>query len=445
MANSKSSGGLNAFVNKHIMPVAAKIGSFKPLIAVRDGIAMAMPLIIVGSLFMIINSFPVAGWSDWLSKTAVHGISLAQILAKITNGSFGIMGLIAAFGIAWSYANQYKTDGVSAGIVSASVFFILTPSIMSGDKVPVEGFPYTYLGSRGLFVAIIFGLLSAWIFQWFINHNIQIKMPATVPPAVAKSFSALIPGAAVIAIAGCVYWLFAWTGWGNIHDVIMNILAKPLGALGDTLIGTLVSIILLSLFWFVGIHGGNVVNTAMQPIWLMQTDANRVLNQAGNLDLAHGGHIVTQPFIDNFVYMGGGGATIGLVLCIGYLVWRKRASKQNKVLAPLTIVPGLFNINEPTMFGLPVVMNLLLIIPFMIAPMVNAITTYCAMNLGLVPLCNGTVIPWTMPPIISVFLATGSIAGSILQVINIILDILIYLPFIAALNKRQLIEEDKAE
>ena len=176
MANSKSSGGLNAFVNKHIMPVAAKIGSFKPLIAVRDGIAMAMPLIIVGSLFMIINSFPVAGWSDWLSKTAVHGISLAQILAKITNGSFGIMGLIAAFGIAWSYANQYKTDGVSAGIVSASVFFILTPSIMSGDKVPVEGFPYTYL--------------SAWIFQWFINHNIQIKMPATVPPAVAKSFSA---------------------------------------------------------------------------------------------------------------------------------------------------------------------------------------------------------------------------------------------------------------
>ena len=156
------------------------IGSFKPLIAVRDDIAMAMPLIIVGSLFMIINSFPVAGWSDWLSKTVVHGVSLTQILAKITNGSFGIMVLIAAFGIAWSYANQHKTDGVSAGIISASVFFILTPSIMSGDKGPVEGFPYTYLGSRGLFVAIIFGLLSAWIFQWFINHNIQIKMPATV-------------------------------------------------------------------------------------------------------------------------------------------------------------------------------------------------------------------------------------------------------------------------
>lgn len=427
------------------MPVAAKIGNFKPLIAVRDGIAMAMPLIIVGSLFMIINSFPVPGWSDWLAKTAVHGVSLSQIMAKITNGSFGIMGLIAAFGIAWSYANQHKTDGVSAGIISASVFFILTPSIMSGDKVPVEGFPYTYLGSRGLFVAIIFGLLSAWIFQWFINHNIQIKMPETVPPAVAKSFSALIPGAVVIAIAGCVYWLFAWTGWGNIHDVIMNILAKPLGALGNTLIGTLVSIILVSLFWFVGIHGGNVVNTAMQPIWLMQTDANRVLNQAGHLDLAHGGHIITQPFIDNFVYMGGGGATIGLVLCIGYLVWRKRASKQNEVLAPLTIVPGLFNINEPTMFGLPVVLNLSLIIPFILAPMVNAITTYIAMNLGLVPLCNGSVVPWTMPPIISGFLATGSIAGSILQLINIVLDILIYLPFMAALNKRQIVEENEAK
>lgn len=407
----KKSGGLTAFVNKHIMPVAAKIGNFKPLIAVRDGIAMAMPLIIVGSLFMIINSFPAPGWSDWLAKTAVHGVSIAQILAKITNGSFGIMGLISAFGIAWSYANQRKTDGVSAGIISASVFFILIPSIMSSDKVPVEGFPYTYLGSRGLFVAIIFGLITGWIFQWFINHNIQIKMPETVPPAVAKSFSALIPGAVVIAIAGCVYQLFTWAGWGNIHDVIMNILAKPLGALGDTLIGTLVSILLVSLFWFVGIHGG---------------------------------HIITQPFIDNFVYMGGG-ATIGLVLCIGYLVWRKRASKQSEVLAPLTIVPGLFNINEPTMFGLPVVMNLMLIIPFILAPMINAITTYIAMNLGLVPLCNGTVITWTMPPLISGFLATGSIAGSILQLINIVLDVLIYMPFMSALNKRQLMEENRAK
>ena len=163
-----------------------------------------------------------------------------------------------------------------------------------------------------------------------------------------------------------------------------------------------------------------------------------------SLDLAHGGHIITQPFIDNFVYMGGG-ATIGLVLCIGYLVWRKRASKQSEVLAPLTIVPGLFHINEPTMFGLPVVMNLMLIIPFILAPMINAITTYIAMNLGLVPLCNGTVITWTMPPLISGFLATGSIAGSILQLINIVLDVLIYMPFMSALNKRQLMEENKAK
>lgn len=438
---SSKSGGLNAWVNKHVMPVAAKIGAFKPLIAVRDGIAMAMPLIIVGSFFMILNAFPVPGWSDFLTKTAVHGVSLSQIFVKVSNGSFGIMGLIAAFGIAWSYANQHKTDGVSAGILSVATFFILTPSIMSGDKVPAEGFPYAYLGSRGLFVAIIFGLIAGWIFQWFINHDIQIKMPATVPPAVAKSFSALIPGSVIIALAGAVYWLFAWTGWGNIHDAIMNILAKPLGLLGNTLIGTLFSILLVSLFWFVGIHGGNVVNTAMQPIWLMQTDANRVLQQAGHLDLEHGGHIITQPFIDNFVYMGGCGATIGLVLCIGYLVWRKRASKQNEVLAPLTIVPGIFNINEPTMFGLPVVLNLTLIIPFIIAPMVNAIITYFAMKLGLVPLCTGTVIAWTMPPIISGFLATNSIAGSILQIINIIIDILIYLPFMSALNKRQIVKE----
>lgn len=436
-----SSGGINAWVNEHVMPIAAKIGGFKPLIAVRDGIAMAMPLIIVGSFFTIINSFPITGWSDLLAKTAVNGVSIGSVFAKVSNGSFGLMGMVAAFGIAHSYASQYKTDGVSAGIISLSTFFIVTPSLMSGDKVPVEGMPYAYLGSRGLFVAIILGLISGWIFQWFINHNIQIKMPATVPPAVAKSFSALIPGAVIIALAGCIYWLFSWAGWGNIHDVIMHILAKPLGLLGDTLGGALVSILLVSLFWFVGIHGANIVNTALAPIWLMQTDANRVLNQAGHLDLEHGGHIITQPFIDNFVYMGGGGATLGLVLAIGIIVWRKRASEQTKIMAPLTIVPGIFNINEPTMFGLPIVLNLTLLIPFIIVPMVNAITTYLAMKTGIVPLCTGSVVPWTMPPILSGFFATNSWTASVLQLVNILIDIAIYYPFIAALNNRQKKEE----
>lgn len=145
--------------------------------------------------------------------------------------------------------------------------------------------------------------------------------------------------------------------------------------------------------------------------------------------------------MDNFVYMGGGGATIGLVFSIGILIMMKRASEQAKVLGPLTITPGIFNINEPTMFGLPVVLNVTLVFPFIVAPMINAITTYIAMKIGFVPLCNGAVVPWTIPPIISGFLATNSWTGSLIQLINVVLDVLIYLPFMMTLNRKQKEEE----
>lgn len=435
------SKGVDSFIEKVLMPVAVKLSSFKPLIAIRDGIVLAMPLIIIGSLFTILGSFPIDEWTNWVANTKFNGVAILDIFNKISNGSFGLLGLVGAFGIASSYAEQYKTDGKSAGIIALASFFVVTPSIMSGDKAPLEGMPYGYLGSKGLFIAIIIGLIAGGLFQWFINRDIRIKMPEAVPPAVSKSFSALIPGAVIITLFGAIYAILTWTGLGNIHDLLLHILSKPLGILGDTLGGTLVAIMLNSLFWFVGIHGGNVINSVLQPVWLMNTDANRLLATKGNLDLAHSGHVVTQPFIDNFVYMGGGGATIGLVLAIGLIVLSKKASKETEVLAPLTITPGLFNINEPTMFGLPVVLNTALIIPFVLAPMINAITTYFAMSTGIVPLCTGAVVPWTMPPVLSGFLATNSWQGSVLQLINVVIDIAIYLPFISMVNKQQKMAE----
>lgn len=437
----KKQSGLSNFIEKHFMPVAMRLGRVKFLISIRDGITVAMPLIIVGSIFMIIGILPIPGWTEWLASIKVQGVSLPDIFNKITNGSFGILGLVGCFGIASSFAEQYKTDGKSAGIIALASFFVVTPNIMSGAKVPEAGMPYGFMGSKGLFIAILIGLFTGWFFQWFINHNIEIKMPDTVPPAVSKSFSALIPGSVIIAFWGLVYGILQWTGLGNVHELLLHILSKPLGIFGDTLGGTLVIVFLNSAFWFIGIHGANLVNNIIMPIWLMNTDANRVLFKAHHLDLAHGGHIITSPFIDNFVFMGGGGATLGLVLGIGILVIMKKASKQMEIMAPLTIVPGIFNINEPTMFGMPIVLNVTLLVPFILAPMVNVVVTYVAMATGIVPLPIGAVVPWPMPPIISGFLATNSIMGSLLQAVMIVLDVLVYLPFLMTLNKQQRLEE----
>ena len=416
---------VNEVLEEKLLPIAAKLGNNKILIAIRDGITLSMPLIIIGSLFLVIASFPIEAWTNWLTEIGIDGY-----LWKGVDSSFGLMGLIASFGIANSLARQYNVDGVSAGIISLSSFIVVTPF---GEG----GIPVGFMGSKGLFVAMVLGIISSLIFQWFINHNIQIKLPDAVPPAVARSFSALIPGAVIITLWLVVFAILDMTGIGNIHELLLKVLGGPLGLLGNNIFGTVISILLNSAFWFVGIHGGNVVNSILKPIWLMNSDANRLIFQADKF--AELPHIITEPFIDNFVYMGGGGATIGLVIVIAIMARRKKASQITKTMAPLTLTPGLFNINEPAMFGLPVVMNISLLIPFILAPVANAIICYFAMSTGLVAKTTGIAVSWTMPPIISGFLTTGGhISGAILQIVCIIVDIAIYWGFYRTVEKQNL-------
>ena len=416
------------FLESKLMPIASKLAGIKFLIAIRDGITLAMPLIIIGSLFMVIASFPIPGWEAWLGDIGVSGY-----LWKGVDSSFGLMGLVAAFGIARSFSNKHGADGVSSGIISVSSFIMVTPFV-SGETG--SGITMGLMGASGIFVAIIVALFSAAIFNWFVANNIQIKMPDGVPPAVTQSFAALLPGAAIITLWLIVYGVLDAFGLPNMHQIMQTILGGPLSLLGSNIFGTMIVVGLNSLFWFVGLHGGNTINQLFSPTWLANLDANVAARQAGEALP----HIITSPFMDNFVYIGGGGATLGLVIVVAMIARRKNASKRSKIMAPLTLTPGLFNINEPTMFGLPVVLNITLLLPFILAPMVNALIAYTAMASGLVPITY-VAASWTMPPIISGFLATGSIMGSLLQVVIIIVDILLYLPFYSTLEKTFLKDE----
>lgn len=409
-----------------IEAIAGAIGSQRHLRALRDGILLSMPLIIIGSFFLILGNLPINGYTDWLAK-----IELAPVFNKIVNGSFGLMAIIAVFGIARSLAEYYEVDGVSAGVVALASFVIVTPDV---EAKTGSGIPYAFVGSGGLFVAILIGLISAEIFRFFIQKNFTIKMPEGVPVAVEKSFAALIPGFMVILVWSLVYLLLGLAGVDNIHTLLTGILGKPLGALGSSLWGTLIIIALNSLFWFVGIHGANTINPVIQPIWLQNTDANRIAFQAGHALP----HIVTNEFMMNFVWMGGGGTTIGLVICL----WLFARSKNNKAMGSLSVAPGVFNINEPVLFGLPVVLNFKLLIPFVLTPMITAVITYFSMATGLVAKPAGIVVPWTMPPVISGYLATGGkISGAVIQLITLALSVGIYYPFVRSMDKAELRNE----
>ncbi|HGQ2765627.1 TPA: PTS sugar transporter subunit IIC [Streptococcus pneumoniae] len=420
---------MEKLLQEKLLPVAARLGNNKALVSIRDGITLTIPLLLIGSLLMVIASFPIPGWEKYLGD-----IGVADYLWKGVDSSFGLLGLVASFGIAYFMDRQYKVDGIPAGIVSLSSFITVTPFI-TGEAG--AGMPTAFMASKGLFVAMILGLINGYIYQWFINHNIQIKMPDGVPPAVSKSFSAIIPGAVTIVGWLIVYATLDKLSLPNLHEIAQGALGGPLGLLGNNVIGLLILIFLNSSFWFVGLHGGNVVNAVMKPLWLANLDANKVAYQTGETLP----NIFTSVFMDNFVFIGGGGATIGLVLALGYLAHKKKASKQLKTLAPITVIPGLFNINEPAMFGVPIVLNILLLVPFILAPMFNLLVAWGAMASGLVPLTY-TDPSWTMPPVISGLLATGSISGSLLQIVLIVLDVLLYLPFVIAIEKRFKLLED---
>ncbi|TGA98486.1 PTS cellobiose transporter subunit IIC [Sporolactobacillus shoreae] len=417
-----------SFIDEKLLPIAGKIASQRHLVALRDGIMLAMPLIIIGSLFLIIANFPIPAYQNFMA--GIFGKDWATVAQYPVNATFSIMGLVAAFGIAYYLAQSYKVDPLSSGIISVAAFLLAIPL----DKL--SDVPLALLGSQGLFMAIIFGLCSAEIYRFFIQKNITIKMPDSVPPAVSKSFSALIPGFAVVVLVWLLRILVEHTSIGSIPNVITSVIGKPLSMVGGSYGGSLVAEFAIVFLWSFGIHGANIVGGIMAPIWYGAMDANRVAFQAHQVLP----NIVTQQIFDNFINLGGSGTTLALAFMIAFLA----KSQQLKALGKLVVGPAIFNINEPILFGLPIVMNPMMIIPFVLTPIVVLTTTYFSMKFGWVSLTAGIAVPWTTPPIISGYLATGGhISGAIIQAVNIVLSFFIYYPFFRAVDRQKLREEDE--
>lgn len=432
-----------SFLENKIMPVAAKMGNQRHLRAIRDGIMLAMPFIIIGSLFLILAEFPLDAYQDFMAS--VFGDEWSEKLSYPVSATFDILGLIASFGIAYRLAEGYGgLDALTAGAISLSSFLLATPFVVDfspdgSDKTFAveEAIPASLMGSEGLFVAIVLALVTTEIFRYLTNKNWTIKMPDGVPPSVGKSFSALIPGFVIITLVWLVRLGLEHTSFENLHNVIQDLLYTPLSAVGGSLGGTIIAVLLMTILWFAGIHGDSIVGSVMEPIWLARMDENRQAFEAGD-ELPN---IITQPFIANFVHIGGTGATLTLVIAVLFFA----KSKQSKELGTLAAPPSVFNINEPVIFGMPIVMNPMLIIPFFLVPVVITLTTYLAMDVGLVSKTIGILLPWTTPPVLSGYLATGDISGSLLQIFNIMLGFLIYLPFMISWDRQKVKEEKEAE
>lgn len=397
-------------------PIAYKLNANRYLSAIKEGFFGAMSLLIIGSMFLLFANLPIPGYADFMA--GIFGANWTDFFMVPYNMTMNIMTIFVMIGIAKDLCKTYELDDLAGIIYSLVGFLILTPSILSTDNA--AGIPMGNLSASGLFLGMISTVFVVEIMRFIMARGWTIKMPDSVPANVAKSFDALVPGLVVILIFDILKLIFAITPYVTAQSFIFQIIQAPLTSIGATLPATIIVIILETLLFSFGLHGPNIIGAVMQPIWLTLTAENASAFAAGQ-PLPN---IVNYQFYANFIKIGGCGATFGLALLCLFAA----KSAQFKTLGKLAIGPAIFNINEPLIFGMPIVLNPILMIPFIIAPVVMTILTYVVMNIGLVPLTNGVNIPWTTPPIISGFLISGW-QGAVWQVVEMGLSTVIFFPF----------------
>ena len=420
---ASKSGSFMSFMEEKFLPVAAQLGSQRHLLALRDGVVMVMPLLILGAFSMIIAEFPIEGFLNLMAS--IFGENWNAFEGVIMNATYGISAIVACFGVASSLVNSYGENGTPAGIIAMAAFFaVVVPTTLTGaEGEAVDAWVAGSLDATLLFTALLTALIVGEIYRFLVQKNFTIKLPDSVPKAVSAQFTALLPGTAIIVLFTVVRLVFASTPWGGFPEFVTDIISTPLRHLGTSYIGTLIVCFFEHLLWSFGLHGSAiVVFPIFEPLW--------IINMAENVSAgAH--NIVTFTFYENGVWMGGSGATLPVVLYM--LLFAK--SKLLKNVGKVGIAPGIFNINEPVTFGLPIVLNPILMIPYILAPMAAMSVQFLGTAIGLFPLCNNMV-PWTCPVLISGFLTTGSIMGVVAQLCGMAVSFLIWLPFIRVWDKK---------
>lgn len=417
-------------IEQKIMPVANRIGTQRHMTAIRKGIIATMPLTIVGSFFTILLNIPIESVAAVIEP-------YRQILDIPFRYTIGILALYATFGIASSLAKSYKVDSLTAGILALMSFLIVAapPTQVLEDLEGITAGRYiniANLGSGSLFGAIVTAIISVEIYRFFIEKKITIKMPDGVPPEVTNSFVALIPGAVILIFFWVIRHMLGFDLKGFLSELLMPL--KGILA-GNSLFGGLLTVFLICFFWVLGIHGPAIMGPVIRPFW--------DISIAENIDAFNAGanahnmpNIFTEQFLQWYVWIGGAGTTLALVVLFMF-----SKSKYLKSLGRLSILPGLFNINEPMIFGAPIVMNPVLGIPFILAPLVTTTLSYVLTVSGLIPMMTARL-PFAIPSSIAAWMSTNwSVAAGVLVIANFLITLAIYYPFFKVFEKQQLARE----
>lgn len=413
------------FVEKFTM-FAAKLGNQIHLRSLRDAFATMMPLYILAGLAVLLNN-TVFTWifsGDTLTAVQYWG-------TVITNATLNVSGLLIAGAIGYCLAtNREFENPMAAALISMACLVAMMPNTVeviangASEAVSVSGvLPFANLGTGAMFAGVIIALFATEMFIK-VSHvkKLQVNLGDNVPPAVGKSFNVLIPVIIVLSTFALVSALIFNLSGMNLITIITTFIQEPLRHIGTGLWGCVILYSLGNLLWLFGIHQSVIYSSILEPLLIINITENIAAFNAGQAIP----NIINVSQVTTFGLIGGSGSTLCLLIAT-FLVGR---SKMTKNVAKLALAPGIFNINEPVIFGNPIVYNISMAIPFILVPSLGIIISYFATTLGLISPCV-SLVPWTTPALLSAFLATaGDWRAVICQLVVIILGVLIYIPFV---------------
>ena len=426
---------ISQFIEEKVAPVATKLSSQKYLKALQSTFLFLIPFFTIGSFALVLISPPMdyttmdpgflcsfmQGWQAFADFTG-------PVLEYVFNVTMPLMSLYVAVGISYNLCKEYKMNTMMPILVTMSTFII--SASMNVDRT----LTFTSFDATGLFTAIFVGIASFELYRVLVEKKIgRINLEGSgVPPALADSIGNLVPVAIVVVLTAFLNNLLLSFAHINLPQVI-TILMTPLVSAVDNVWGVIILAVIVMVFWWFGIHD-SVIISALDPFFYSNLGANAAAFAAGTAAVALP-HVVTAPFWWNFMAIGGSGATLGLA----FLALTSK-SKQLRTIGKLSFIPSLFNINEPLIFGLPLMYNPIMMIPFIIVMPLNGLITYLAMSSGLVARTFAYA-SWNMFSPIAALIDTMDFKAVLLIIFLIVIDILIYLPFFKAFEKEKMAEE----
>lgn len=424
-------------LNKYLMPLADKINRNKVMTAIKEGMMSSLPVTLIASVALILSNFPFL--SDF--APSVDAI-LKKIFSPISPITLGLLAIYVIIGTARSYSKQKNIDPLYGIMCALASFLLVTPFtavtdvIVKGETIKgalVNGLiPTNVLGASGVFPALLVTFISISVLAYLHHKDFTIKMPDSVPENVAKPFLSIIPFGGAILVALAIRLIFEVTPFGTLQNCVDTIITKPFLSFGNNIWVFLFILIVAQVLWFFGIHGTNLVlNTVWQPIAMVA--------MAANLEAFNAGEPLPYVLTAAFTCFTGQAKLSEIVaLCV------VGKSKQSKAIGKLSLVPALFNIHEPFVFGLPVIMNTTLMLPWIFVEALQAGLAYLLVILtGAIPIFQA---PWTCPPIIQQLIATNFNPWSVvITIATFVLGFVIWVPFMKLLDKQYLAAEKEQE